>query len=185
MTLQSINNAMIKNIRSFHSKLFHVSVHGCNDITFDDVTLIALPNSPNTDGIHISKSARINIKNALIATGDDCISLGPGSQDINITNVHCGPGHGISIGSLGKYPNEPNVFGVTVRDTNFSGTTNGVRIKTWSTSLSSIVSNIAFVNLQMNNLENPIIIDQNYCPHGACNKNEVVCNLKLFFFFCL
>lgn len=174
MILQSVNTARIKNIKSFDSKSFHFALIGCNDVVFDDVKVIAPFDSPNTDGIHIFMSTGITIQNSLIATGDDCISLGPGSRTVNITNVHCGPGHGISIGSLGKYLNESDVSGITVRDSNFFGTMNGVRIKTWSTSYSSVVSNIAFLNLEMHSVNNPIVIDQNYCPHNACQQTKVV-----------
>lgn len=153
--------------------MFHFAVNGCNDITFDHVTALAPADSPNTDGIHISASNGVNILHSTIGTGDDCISLGPGSKYINITNVQCGPGHGISIGSLGKYPNEENVYDVTVRDSTFFGTTNGVRIKTWSSNYVSWVSKIAFLNLQMNNVLNPILIDQNYCPHDVCPRDQV------------
>ncbi|XP_023552934.1 exopolygalacturonase-like [Cucurbita pepo subsp. pepo] len=135
--------------------------------------VIAPEDSPNTDGIHISKSTGVTIMNSIISTGDDCISFGPGSKDVNITNVHCGPGHGISIGSLGKYQNEPNIDGITVRDSQFVGTKNGVQIKTWSKSYPSVVSNLTFVNLKMYNVESPIMIDQNYCPHNACHNNKV------------
>ena len=164
----------ITNITSLNSKLGHFKVHGCNDVVFDNVTVIAPEDSPNTDGIHISKSTGVTIMNSIISTGDDCISFGPGSKDVNITNVHCGPGHGISIGSLGKYQNEPNIDGITVRDSQFVGTKNGVQIKTWSKSYPSVVSNLTFVNLKMYNVESPIMIDQNYCPHNACHNNKVV-----------
>ncbi|XP_038904219.1 exopolygalacturonase-like [Benincasa hispida] len=173
LIFQSVNIARIRNIKSFHSKSFHFALNGCNDVLFDNVTVIAPSDSPNTDGIHISMSTGITIQNSLIATGDDCISLGPGSHTVNITNVHCGPGHGISIGSLGRYPNESDVSGITVRDTKFYGTMNGVRIKTWSSSYQSVLSNVAFLNLEMHNVNNPIVIDQNYCPHNACQQTKV------------
>ncbi|GAY65571.1 hypothetical protein CUMW_242200, partial [Citrus unshiu] len=66
-----------------------------------------------------------------IGTGDDCVSVGPGTTNLWIENVACGPGHGISIGSLGKELHEAGVQNVT-------------------------------------NVDNPIAIDQNYCPD---NKN--------------
>lgn len=173
MKLNNISNASIRNISSYNSKLFHFTMHGCHDVTFDHVTIIAPEDSPNTDGIHISSSSGINIMHSLIGTGDDCISLGPGSKFVNITSTQCGPGHGISIGSLGKYPNEEDVFEIIVRDSTFVSTSNGVRIKTWSSSYSSMVSKVTYLNLQMNNVKNPIVIDQMYCS-GSCGSNEMV-----------
>ncbi|XP_022932251.1 exopolygalacturonase-like [Cucurbita moschata] len=173
INLQSINNLRIRDITSVNSKLYHFNVHGCNDVVFDNVKVIAPGESPNTNGIHISKSTGVTIKNSFIATGDDCISFGRGSKDVKITNVHCGPGHGISIGSLGKFLDEPNINGIAVRDSKFVGTTNGVQIKTWSKSYPSVVSNITFVNVEMYNVERPIMIDQNYCPNNACKNNKV------------
>lgn len=46
-------------------------------------------------------------------------------------NVDCGPGHGISIGGLGKDGTKACVSNVTVRDSSIQNTLNGVRIKTW------------------------------------------------------
>ena len=57
-------------------------------------------------------SEEVNILNTVIATGDDCISVGYSNKKITISVVTCGPGHGISIGSLGKYKTEKEVVGV-------------------------------------------------------------------------
>lgn len=85
-------------------------------------------------------------------------------------NVRCGPGHGISIGSLGGGPKEEDVSGIAVRNCTFFGTENGVRIKTWARNYASSASNITFQQITMNNVRNPIIIDQQYCPSGNCKK---------------
>lgn len=37
-----------------------------------------------------------------ITTGDDCVSIQTGCSGVYIHNVNCGPGHGISIGGLGR-----------------------------------------------------------------------------------
>ena len=52
----------------------------------------------------------------LILSGDDCVSIQTGCSNIYIHNVNCGPGHGISIGSLGKDNTKACVSNITVRD---------------------------------------------------------------------
>ncbi|KAL5794251.1 hypothetical protein ACOSP7_002845 [Xanthoceras sorbifolium] len=155
------------------SKQFHVNLLRCNNLAFRHFTISAPDDSINTDGIHIGRSSGINISDSNIATGDDCVSIGQGSQQITIANVNCGPGHGISIGSLGKIENEESVVGITVRNCTFSNTQNGVRIKTWPASFKNAVSDVKFEDIIMNNVSSPIIIDQIYCPYNRCNKKHI------------
>ena len=73
----------------------------------------------------------------------------------------------ISIGSLGKSGDGLQVKGVqnvTAKSVMFANTQNGFRIKTWGTNARGYVKGVAFVNALMRNVQNPIIIDQNYCP---------------------
>jgi galacturan 1,4-alpha-galacturonidase len=138
-------------------------------LKIEHVTITAPGTSPNTDGIHIGRSSGIIVADATIGTGDDCISLGDGSQDVTIERVKCGPGHGISIGSLGKYKNEEPVSQIKVLDCTITGTKNGIRIKTWPASVgASTASGITFKGITMDNVANPVNIDQNYCPYGQC-----------------
>jgi hypothetical protein len=133
--------------------------------------------------------------------GDDCISIQTGCSDINIHNVNCGPGHGISIGGLGRYNSKACVSNITVRDVNMFKTMTGVRIKTWqvnhntttkhkqgplcnyayiddickNTGLSmqggsGLVQGIRFSNIQMLEVQTPIMIDQFYCDKTACSN---------------
>jgi galacturan 1,4-alpha-galacturonidase len=167
-----VTNSIVQDITSYNSKQFHINVLGCQNLTFNHVTITAPANSPNTDGIHIGRSTKINVINSKISTGDDCISLGDGSRDILIQGVNCGPGHGISIGSLGKYQNEQPVSGVRVISCNLMNTMNGVRIKTWPDSYPGSASDIHFENITVTNVDFPILIDQGYCPWNTC-KPEV------------
>ncbi|KAM7464849.1 hypothetical protein LguiB_012411 [Lonicera macranthoides] len=105
---------------------------------------------------------------ATISTGDDCVSIGPGTTNLWIENIACGPGHGISIGSLGKDYKEAGVQNVTVKTVTFKGTQNGLRIKAWGRPSTGFVKGVLFQHAIMVNVQNPIIIDQNYCPD---NKN--------------
>ncbi|KAK4799144.1 hypothetical protein SAY86_024509 [Trapa natans] len=166
-----VSNAIIRDITSLDSKNFHVNVLGCKNITFLNLNVIAPENSPNTNGIHIGRSDGVYITDPIIKTGGDCISLGDGSKNIHITSVSCGPGHGISVGSLGRYAKEEPISGVWVKDCTLTNTENGVRIKTWPSSNPGIASNMHFENIKMVNVSNPILIDQQYCPWNQYNRD--------------
>ncbi|KAK2651905.1 hypothetical protein Ddye_011761 [Dipteronia dyeriana] len=127
-----VNNSDIDHITSINSKKFHFNIFASNNIKIDNVHIVAPGDSPNTDGIHIANTSTMHISNLVIATGDDCVSMGPGSKNINISNVQCGPGHGISIGSLGGEHDEEAVSGIHVTNCNITNTMNGVRIKSWA-----------------------------------------------------
>ncbi|KAF7807642.1 polygalacturonase 11c [Senna tora] len=146
---------------------------GCNNVTFANFTINAPATSPKTDGIHIGRSSEINIIDSFISTGDDCISLGDGSRKINILRVTCGPGHGISVRSLGKFTYEEPVEGFIVKNCTFRNTDNGVRIKTWPGAPgTTTVSDLQYEDIIMVNVSNPIIIEQDYCPYIQCSRRE-------------
>lgn len=175
-----LNNSVIRDITSKDSKYFHVNVFGCKNVTFKNFNIYAPANSLNTDGIHIGKSTQVKITDSKIGTGDDCISLGDGSRQISILNVTCGPGHGISVGSLGKYANEEPVVDLKVRNCTLNNTDNGVRIKTWpGTSITSLVSHMHFEDIVMVNVSNPVIIDQEYCPWNKCSKKVTTSHFSI------
>lgn len=59
------------------------------------LNIYAPANSPNTDGIDLEETSYVTILDSNIGTGDDCISVGPGTSNVLIQNIYCGPGHGI------------------------------------------------------------------------------------------
>ncbi|KAG1328251.1 Polygalacturonase [Cocos nucifera] len=167
LTFSNSKNIMIDGVTSINSELFHIAIVGCQGVRIQGVYILASGNSPNTDGIHVQMSTGVSIVRANIKTGDDCISVGPGTSHLWIERVFCGPGHGISIGSLGKLGDGLQVKGVqnvTAKSVMFADTQNGFRIKTWGTNARGYVKGVAFANAMMRNVQNPIIIDQNYCP---------------------
>ncbi|XP_065864278.1 polygalacturonase-like [Euphorbia lathyris] len=158
------DNIAIYGLTSLNSQMFHIIIYGCQNVKVQGVTVSAPEDSPNTDGINVQMSNNITISNSRIGTGDDCISIGPGTSNLYIKNIRCGPGHGISIGSLGKEYKELGVQNVVVKRVHFTGTQNGVRIKTWGRPSTGFVKNVLYQNVVMNNVQNPIVVDQNYCP---------------------
>ncbi|CAM8956674.1 unnamed protein product [Rhodiola kirilowii] len=162
-------NVEINGLTSLNSQMFHIVINGCENVKLQSVKVNADGESPNTDGIHVQMSTGVTILGARIKTGDDCVSIGPGTDNLWIENVACGPGHGISIGSLGKDSEEPGVQNVTVKTVTFTGSQNGFRIKSWGRPSTGFVRNVLFQHAVMIDVENPIVIDQNYCPdHKNC-----------------
>ncbi|XP_076895566.1 polygalacturonase-like [Bidens hawaiensis] len=168
LAISNSNNVIVYGLSSVNSQMFHIAVNGCRNVRVLGANVVAPWNSPNTDGIHVQLSTGVTILNSKISTGDDCVSIGPGATNLWIEGVACGPGHGIGIGSLGKDLNEQGVMNVTVKRTTFKGTKNGFRIKAWARPSNGFVNGVLFQNAIMTSVQNPIVIDQNYCPG---NKN--------------
>ncbi|KAK9138989.1 hypothetical protein Sjap_009583 [Stephania japonica] len=168
LRITNSKDIVIEGLRSVNSQMFNIVINRCENVKIRGVMISAPGDSPNTDGIHVQQSTGVTISNTGIKTGDDCISIGPGTKNLWIQYIACGPGHGISIGSLAKGMNEEGVQNVTVRRAVFTGTQNGLRIKAWGRPSNGFVKGVLFQHAIMKNVQNPIVIDQNYCPH---NKN--------------
>ncbi|KAK6917085.1 Glycoside hydrolase, family 28 [Dillenia turbinata] len=163
LMFNSISNSVIHHIKLIDSKSVHMKFFSCSNIHVDHVTVSAPGDSPNTDGIIVSRSHHIDISNSNIGSGDDCIALLSGSKNVNISHVNCGPGHGISVGSMGGREGEKDIRGLLIQNCTFTNTTNGVRIKTKvNPSFPITASNIVFRDIIMSDVSNPIIIDQQY-----------------------
>ncbi|KAK2974390.1 hypothetical protein RJ640_021246 [Escallonia rubra] len=175
------NGTQMSNISLANSPQTHIHVMGCNGVSFNSLTINTPGSSPNTDGIHIQSSHGVTVKGTNIGCGDDCISIGDHTSNIYISDTSCGPGHGVSIGSLGKSGNEVQVENITVTRVQFKNTSNGVRIKTWQTGKGH-VRGVKYQNLNFTAVENPLIIDQHYCnvrnkckPTDLCTIFLVIC----------
>lgn len=88
---------MVKSIKSLNSKFFHIVLLGCKNFWGSNIVAQAPSDSPNTDGFHIERSSGINIYSSVIKTGDDCISIGQSNEQVVISGITCGPGHGIRL----------------------------------------------------------------------------------------
>ncbi|KAJ1418508.1 Pectin lyase fold/virulence factor [Sesbania bispinosa] len=165
VTFYQCNNLKVQNLRFKDAQQMHVTFERCFNVIVSNLLIRAPGDSPNTDGIHVAETQNIVIRNSDIGTGDDCISIVSGSKNVRAMDITCGPGHGISIGSLGADNSEAEVFNVVVNRATLKGTSNGVRIKTWQGG-SGYARNIKFMNIAMQNVTNPIIIDQYYCDQA-------------------
>ncbi|MBA0604663.1 hypothetical protein Godav_017312, partial [Gossypium davidsonii] len=146
-----------------------------------------------TDGIHIGRSDGVNVLNTEIKTGDYCVSTGDGSKNLVINGVTCGPGHGISIGSLRLFKNEEPVDGVTVKNCTLTNTSNGVRIKSWPGAEPGTCSNIHFedilpcenveladIEITLSGTNGPTISQcSNVKPKVSGKQNPVACSAPI------
>ncbi|KAI8011374.1 putative polygalacturonase [Camellia lanceoleosa] len=147
------NNLQLSGLHSVNPPRNHITINNCKNVIISHINLNALRNSPNTNGIDISGSSQIQIHDSNIATSDDCIVINGNSSNISITGI---------------------TYEVYVRNCRLNQTTNGARIKTWQVCkyLSTCIHiwyarNITFDELTLFELENPTIINQNYCDHQA------------------
>ncbi|KAI3938799.1 hypothetical protein MKW92_046440 [Papaver armeniacum] len=153
LSIYNSHNIRVQNLKSLNAKLYHIVVYGCKDVVLEGVQIRAPDETSN-----------VRVYDCGIKTGDDCISIGAGTRDLLIQRVACGPGHGISVGSLGHQLEEEGVQNVTVKSVVFTGTQSGMRIKSWARPSKGFVKGVVFKNAVMNNVLFPIVIDQNYCP---------------------
>ncbi|XP_010695185.2 polygalacturonase QRT2 isoform X1 [Beta vulgaris subsp. vulgaris] len=162
VTFIGCKNFIVDGLKITNAQQMHLTFQKCAAVRASNIFIRAPGNSPNTDGIHVTETRNIQITRSLIRTGDDCVSIVSGSKDVQVSEITCGPGHGISIGSLGKGHSKAHVSNVLVNKARLSGTQNGVRIKTWQGG-QGYAKNVVFQNIVMHNVSNPIIIDQHYC----------------------
>ncbi|GLJ21763.1 hypothetical protein SUGI_0406150 [Cryptomeria japonica] len=169
MYIGNCTDVLIRDIHFLNSQQIHLGIFYSSDVQVTGLLIRAPEDSPNTDGIHLESVENVQIDNCDIETGDDCISITAMTSDVRIQKIRCGPGHGISIGSLGEHGEESNVEKIDVREVVFDGSQNGARIKTWQGG-SGYAREITFADLTINNVSNPIVIDQYYCDSSKTCK---------------
>ncbi|KAF5787093.1 putative polygalacturonase [Helianthus annuus] len=156
------NGLRLNGLTHVNSPRVHITITTCNNVIVSNLHIIAPETSPNTDGINVASSTNVNIRDSFIETGDDCIAISGGSSNVKISGIMCGPGHGISIGALGKGGADV-VENIEVRNCTMQKTLAGVRIKSWQGG-SGYARNISFKAIKFDAVYNPILIDQYYCP---------------------
>ncbi len=125
ISLTKVKRLLVEGVTLTNSPSYHLVPRG-QDITIENVHVVAPSDAPNTDAINVG-GQRIVIRNCEIDTGDDNVALQSGSRDVLVEGLTCVHGHGISIGS----PTEKGLSHVVVRHCTFNGTDNGLRIKSY------------------------------------------------------
>ncbi|KAG6383991.1 hypothetical protein SASPL_156218 [Salvia splendens] len=183
-------NVTVTGITIKNSPQCHLKLDNCIGVSVYNFTVSSPGNSPNTDGIHLQNSKDVLIRSSNLAC-DRCVTFRPikeevrehvGRLRVDSNRVHqrvhtqreLWAGARDQHRGLGKDNTKACVSNITVRDIVMHNTMNGVRIKTWQGGSGS-VKNVQFSNIQVSEVQVPIVIDQYYCDKRSCtNQTEAV-----------
>lgn len=156
IVLNRCKNVRLSGIKLLNSPKFHFVPTECEDVTVEDVTVLAPAGAANTDGIDPSACRNVKITRCTMDVGDDNIAIKAGkkvegrefaSENIEVTDCTFLHGHGMSIGS--ETPG--GVHNVTVKNCRFDGTENGLRIKS-RRERGGVVQDITYSDIVMTNV---------------------------------
>ncbi|KAK1692131.1 hypothetical protein QYE76_008828 [Lolium multiflorum] len=168
-------NTVVRDITSVNNKFFHIALLQNNNMKMINLRISAPENSPNMDGIHTEHSTGVVIADTRISAHRRWLHLHrPGERQHRPRPLRPGPWHERrqlwTLLRRGRCHPHPHQGYMT-----FEGTMNGVRIKTWENSPPRAPSRTwcTFKNMVMKDVQNPSIIDQNYCPYYNCEHKYV------------
>ncbi|CAL0333556.1 unnamed protein product [Lupinus luteus] len=171
LLFERCNRLQLSGLTHLNGPGFHIHVVHSKNIIISNVTITAPEHSRNTDGIDITKSQQVIIRDSIIGTGDDCIAIKGGTKFLNISNIQCGPGHGISVGSIGGHKQEDYASDIHVRNCSITGATGGVKIKTWPGGKGT-VQRISFEHITVKQTNYPVHINQHY--YGSKEQPQAI-----------
>jgi polygalacturonase len=162
IALGDCERILIEGVTLKNSPMFHIAIGGATDVIVKGVTIRAPSSresdtpSHNTDACDVS-GHNILIQDCDVSVGDDNFTCGSNTHDILITNCTYGYGHGVSVGSYTR----GGVSNITVTHCTFTNTECGIRLKT-DRGRGGHVHNLAYSDLQMTNVDIPILIYASY-----------------------
>ncbi|HWK05056.1 MAG TPA: glycosyl hydrolase family 28 protein [Puia sp.] len=164
--ISNSQNLNFSGITLKNSPSMHLFVTECSNVMISGISISSPSTSPNTDGIDPGNSDSVTIQHCTIDCGDDNIAIKAGyggslCQKIRITHCSFLNGHGLSIGS----ETNSGVSNVQVDSCLFTGTTNGIRIKS-AIGLGGQITGLSYTNTTMTNVTNPLIITFTYSQNG-------------------
>ncbi|KAL5342696.1 Exopolygalacturonase X-2 [Aspergillus crustosus] len=138
-----------------------------SDLLISDIDIFSRSSSSawasNLDGWDTFRSDNIVIQNSVINHDDDCVSFKPNSTNIIVQGLHCNGSHGISVGSLGKYPYQYDIVSdLYIYNNTMANTTTAARLKGY-------IRNVTYDTMINDN--NNLAIQINQC-YGAINASE-------------
>ena len=66
---KELKNLVVKNLKIQNAQKMHVTFEKCVGVEVSGLTITAPADSPNTDGIHVTRTQNIQISSSVIGTG--------------------------------------------------------------------------------------------------------------------
>jgi polygalacturonase len=178
INLYRCRNVLISGITVVNSPAWNIHPVLCDNVRIDQVTILAPPDAPNTDGIDPDSCRNMRISNCYISVGDDCITIKSGykylkshmpSENIAVTNCVFGRGHGgVGIGS----ETAGGVRNVTISNCVCEGTDRGLRFKT-GRGRGNVVENVRAQNVVMRGVGDALSVSMLYAGGDTQNPAPV------------
>ncbi|SJL10302.1 related to Exopolygalacturonase [Armillaria ostoyae] len=171
------NNVVVEDIQMVNGPSWFNLIYESNNVTYSNISITAESTSDNaaknTDGWDVYRSDTVVIKDSVIVNGDDCVSFKPSNgSPLFYRDAETAPDRMVYL-SLGQYAGIYDVVeNVTASHIKMSNASNGARIKAWAGPNvgSGIVKNITFVDFEVSDVNNPIVIDQCYFSEDECDE---------------
>jgi polygalacturonase len=166
--LTNSKKILIEGVTIQNSPQYNITAFWCDGLTVRGVTILNPgKGAPNTDGIDPVSTSHVLIEHDTIDTGDDNVAIKSGlvergdpnipSTDIVIRDCTFRAGHGLSIGS----ETAGGVRNVTVERVTFTGTRQGIRIKS-ARGRGNDIGDFTYRDIKMDGVETPIEITEYY-----------------------
>ncbi|KAF8690420.1 hypothetical protein HU200_040771 [Digitaria exilis] len=97
LTFYSCKNLRLENVKIVNSQQIHISIEDCRHVKIARLSITAPGTRPNTDGIHVTRSKHVQVTDCRIKTGDDCMSIEDGTENLHVRNIVCRPGMGSAL----------------------------------------------------------------------------------------
>lgn len=175
--LNDVQQAKIQQLHIINSPMWNLVLRNSSNIDVSHSSIINPPDSPNTDGIDVVSSQHVTLRHLKLSTGDDDIAIksglastgkAPASGDITVEDIQIDKGHGLSVGS-----ETANGIGrVTLRNVQFNGTENGLRIKS-GRDRGHPIGPVLAENIHMTDVNVPLVITDSYGGNGGYSPQSL------------
>ncbi|ETN42478.1 uncharacterized protein HMPREF1541_01634 [Cyphellophora europaea CBS 101466] len=193
MTFYRSKNLTVDGLSFIQPQFWAVHVWESEQVVLRNIYITATSNDQwgtvNTDGADTWNSRDVLFENWDVTNGDDCIAVKGNSTNITIRNATCHHGNGMTIGSVGEYPEWPDyVENILFEDVKLFGTEEGAYIKIWQGEPSGdsdngagggggsgYVKNVTFRNFELTDVPLPIQISQCIYTEGSgkCDSSKM------------